>query len=184
MYISVPPVPFWSCLYQKNTTSFRMYKTVCFEHETHVKSTRRKRLRTPSRTNLRWYIAHHPRLPTLPSRKQISLWRPAQQECTSQGAHTYPYFSKPLNIYTSHTSPLLVLPTTENTTSFSDLQECLIWIWKYISKLPGEKGHAYHPEQILDDVFSTIHGFSTLAANMSSPPSTDSPPWPQTVNLK
>ena len=113
MYISVPPVPFWSCLYQKNTTSFRMYKTVCFEHETHVKSTRRKRLRTPSRTNLRWYIAHHPRLPTLPSRKQISLWRPAQQECTSQGAHTYPYFSKPLNIYTSHTSPLLVLPTTE-----------------------------------------------------------------------
>ena len=107
MYISVPPVPFWSCLYQKNTTSFRMYKTVCFEHETHVKSTRRKRLRTPSRTNLRWYIAHHPRLPTLPSRKQTSLWRPAQQECTSQGAPTYPYFSKPLKniFFQSHQSP-------------------------------------------------------------------------------
>ena len=155
--------------------------------KTHVKSTRRKRLRTPSRTNLRWYIAHHPRLPTLPSRKQTSLWRPAQQECTSQGAHTYPYFSRPLHIYIY--TPVTPVPfwsclQQKNTTSFSELQDCLIWTWKYISKLPGEKGHAYHPEQILDDVFSTIHGLSNLAANMSSLPSTDSPPWPQTENIK
>ena len=45
-------------------------------------------------------------------------------------------------------------------------------------KLPGEKGYAYHPERVIDDIFqlftvsppwpqilSTIHGFSTLAAN-------------------
>ena len=183
MYISVPPVPFWSCLYQKNTTSFRMYKTVCFEHETHVKSTRRKRLRTPSRTNLRWYIAHHPRLPTLPSRKQTSLWRPAQQECTFQGAPTYPYCSKPTKIYIFWSNRFPFWSSClhqKNITSFSDSQDCLIWTWKYISKLPGEKGYSYHPERILDDIFPTIHGFSTLAAKMYCLPSTASPPWPQT----
>ena len=36
---------------------------------------------------------------------------------------------------------------------------------KHISKLPGEKGYVYHPQRILDDTLSTIHGFSTLAAN-------------------
>ena len=36
---------------------------------------------------------------------------------------------------------------------------------KYISKLPGEKWYAHHSERILDDLISTIYGFSTLAAN-------------------
>ena len=135
----------------------------------HFKPTWRKRPRIPSRTNLGWCIVHHPRLPTLPSRKQTSLWRPAQQDCTSQDALTYPYLSKPLiytYIYFSPTSPLLVLSTQKNTTSFSGLPDCLIWTSKYISKLPGEKDHVYHPERILDDTFSTIHGFPPcLVAN-------------------
>ena len=73
IYISVPPVPFWSCLHQKTLPgiSFRIYKTV-----------------------------------------MISTWR--------------------------HISKLLI---------------------------PGEKDYVYHPEQILDDTMSTIHGFSTLAAS-------------------
>ena len=66
----------------------------------------------------------------------------------------------------------------KNSTSLLDLQDCLIWTWKYISKLPGEKGYAYHPERILDNILllftvspswpqilSTIHGFSALAAS-------------------
>ena len=77
----------------------------------HFKTIRRKRLRVPSRTNLRRYMVHHPRLPTLPSRKQISLWQPAQEVCTSQGARTYPYFSKPFKYIFQSYQSLLVLST-------------------------------------------------------------------------
>ena len=92
--------------------------------ETHFKTTWRKRLRIPSRTNLRWYLVHHPRLRTLPSRKQTSLWRPAQQEYTSQGAPTYPYFSNPSKIYISVSPvPFWSCLHQKNTTSFSDLQD-------------------------------------------------------------
>ena len=102
------------------------------------------------------------------------------EQYTSQGAPTYPYFSKPLKyVYFSSTSPLLAHVYTRKTLQrFSDLQDCLIWTWKYISQLPGEKGYAYHPERTLDDTFilftvsphwtqilSTIHSFTTLAAN-------------------
>ena len=121
-----------------------------------------------------------------PSRKRyISVVRSRHQECTSQGAPTYPYFFKPLKIYISVPPvPFWSCLHQKNTTSFSDLQGCLIWTRKHTSKLPGEKGYANHPERILDDTFSTIHGFSTLAANMYRLPSTASPPWPQTINLK
>ena len=44
--------------------------TVWFEHEHHFKTGRRKRLRMPSRMDLRRYIGYHSRLSTLPSRKQ------------------------------------------------------------------------------------------------------------------
>ena len=73
----------------------------------HFKTIRRKRLCIPSRINPRWYIFHHPRLPTLPSRNQTSRWRPEQQECISQGAPTtYPYLSTPLiYIFQFHQSP-------------------------------------------------------------------------------
>ena len=89
-------------------------------------------------------------------------------------------------IFQSHQSRSGSVYTRKNAinTSFRIYEDRLIWKLKDISKLPGEKGHAYHPEQILDDVFSTIHGLSNLAANMSSLPSTDSPPWPQTENIK
>ena len=135
--------------------------------KTHFKTTWRQRLRAPSRTNLRWYIVHHPQLPTLPSRKQTSLWRPAQQECTSQGAPTYPYFSKPLKyIFFSPTSPLLVLSIPEKTLQVFRIYKS-VWFehentsQNYLAK----KGYAYHPERIIDDIFWTIHGFSTLTAN-------------------
>ena len=31
-------------------------------------------------------------------------------------------------------------------------------------KLPGEKGYVYHPDRILDDTLSTIHGFPPCVA--------------------
>ena len=78
--------------------------------------------------------------------------------------HVLPDFSKPSKyIFQLHQSPSGL---HHKKTSLSDLQDCLIWAWKHISKLPGEKGYAYRPERILDDMFSTIHGFSTLAANI------------------
>ena len=58
IHISVPPVPFWSCLHQKNTTSFSGL-TIRFDlnMKIHFKTTRRKTLRiqASSRTNLRRY---------------------------------------------------------------------------------------------------------------------------------
>ena len=119
MYISDPPVPFWSCLYQKNTTWYKFFgctRLFVLNMKTHVKSTRRKRLRTPSRTNLRSYIAHHPRLPTLPSRK-TNLTMATSTTGMHLSRRTYvPVFLQTVTyiyIHTSHTSPLLVLPTTE-----------------------------------------------------------------------
>ena len=109
MYISDPPVPFWSCLYQKNTTWYKFFgctRLFVLNMKTHVKSTRRKRLRTPSRTNLRSYIAHHPRLPTLPSRK-TNLTMATSTTGMHLSRRTYvPVFLQTVKyIYQSHQSP-------------------------------------------------------------------------------
>ena len=45
----------------------------------------------------------------------------------------------------------------------------LIWTWNYISKTPGGRGYAYHPERILDYIFLIF---------------TVSPHWPQKMNFK
>ena len=128
---------------RKTLQVFRIYKTD-LNMKTHFKTTWRQRLRAPSRTNLRWYIVHHPQLPTLPSRKQTSLWRPAQQECTSQGAPLIsPTVKKQIPGITVPPVPFWSCLHQKNTTSFSYLLDCLIWTWKHISKLPGEKGYAY-----------------------------------------
>ena len=60
MYRSVPPVPFWSCLHQKNTKFFGFTRLFDLSMKIHFK-TWRNRLRIPSRTNLRRYIFYHSR---------------------------------------------------------------------------------------------------------------------------
>ena len=108
---------------EKHCKFFGFTRLFDLNMKTHFNTTRRKRLPTPSRTNLRKYIVYHSRLSTLPSCKQTSLWRPAHQECTSQGAPTYPYLSKQLSIYISVPPvPFRSCLHQKNTTSFSDLQ--------------------------------------------------------------
>ena len=88
------------------------------------------------------------------------------QEYTSQGAPTYPYFSKLLKrcifqLYQSHSA----LSIPENTASFSGLQRRFdLNMENTFQNYQAKK--AYHPERIVDDTFPTIHGFSTLAANI------------------
>ena len=56
IYVSVPPVTLWSCLHQKNTTSFSdLQRLLDLNMKIHFKTTRREWLRIPSRTNLRRY---------------------------------------------------------------------------------------------------------------------------------
>ena len=56
---------------RKTLQVFLINKTVWFENKN--QTTRRKRLRIPSRTNLRSYIVYHSRRSTLPSRKKQFL---------------------------------------------------------------------------------------------------------------
>ena len=56
MYISALLGPLWSCLHQKNTRSFAdLQRLFDLTMKIHFKTTWRKKLRTPSRTNLRRY---------------------------------------------------------------------------------------------------------------------------------
>ena len=67
--ISAPPVPFWSCLHQKNTTTFSITNSN-LNMKTHFRTTTWKRLRIPSRTNLRWYYL---RVSTLTANKSPTI---------------------------------------------------------------------------------------------------------------
>ena len=95
--------------------------------------------------------------------KSVATTNTTHQEHTSPGARTYLYCSKPLKICFSSTSPLLDPSIQEKHYKCFGFTR-LIWTWKYISTLPGEKGYAYYPERILDDIFLLF---------------TVSPPWPQ-----
>ena len=65
------------------------------------------------------------------------------------------YFS----IFQSHQSPSGPVCTRKTRQVFSDVQDCLIWTWKHISKLLGEKSYVNHPERILGDILSTTRDF-------------------------
>ena len=95
---------------------------------------------------------------------------------------TYPYFSKPVrNMYQFYQSPSGPVSTYKTLQVFRIYKDCLIWTWKYTSKLPGKKGYAYNPERILDDifVFTVLHNGRKYCL-----PFTVSSPWPQIINLK
>ena len=97
----------------------------------------------------------------VPSLKCTGFTRAAYNRNTPLKAHapTYPSFSKPFkNRYDSHQSPSGPVYTKIHL-SFRDLRDRLTWTWKYTSKLPAEKGYAYHPERPLDEMLSNIHGF-------------------------
>ena len=71
--ISAPPGPFWSCLHQKNTISYKFFgftKTDLYI-KTHFKTTGRKSLYIPSRTNLRLYYL---RVSTLTANKSPTIY--------------------------------------------------------------------------------------------------------------
>ena len=101
-------------------------------------------------------------MPILRKKTYISLRPPAVRTLFSPNRWKYKYFSL--------TSPLLVLSTPEK-----HYQVQVFRIYKTVwfehentfqnYEKPGEKGDAYRPERILDGTLSTIHGFSTLAAN-------------------
>ena len=120
--------------------------------KTFSKTTRPKRLRIPFTTNLRRHSISgmHQSM-----RTYVLLFL----QTVKTYIYRYIFFSVPPVCFWSGLYQ-------KNTTSFSDLQDCFIWTWKYISKLPGEKSYIYHPERIVCDTLFTIHGFPPcLAAN-------------------
>ena len=135
----------------------------------HFRTTRWKRPRIPFRTNLRRYIVYRSRLSTLAASNKPQIVRSTHQESTSQGAPTYPCFSKPFNIYSgvhsSSTRPLLVLSTPEkHYKSFGFTRRCdlnmkihfkITW-WKRL-RIPSRTN--------LRRYISAVRGFSTLATN-------------------
>ena len=138
IYISVPPVPFSSCVHQNNITSFFGFtKTVWFEYEGIFQNYQVKKgtcaIRNESQTTHCLPFTAFP----LSSRTQTSLWRSAHEGCTSLGAPAYPCSPTCWQyIFQSHQSPYGPLYTRKTTIS-SDLPNRLIWTWKHISKLPG-----------------------------------------------
>ena len=114
IYIYIYPTSFLLVLStpEKHSKFFGFTRLFDLNMKTYFKTTTRKSLRIPSRTNPRRYIVYHSRLSTLPSCKQQNpLWRPAHQEYTSQGAPIIRTLISPnrKNVYFSSTSPLLVL---------------------------------------------------------------------------
>ena len=155
-------------------------KTVFEKHQA-------KKATIPSRTNLRWYIVQRSRLSTLPSRKQTSLWRPEQQEWTSQGAPTYPYFSKPLiytyiYIFRSHQSPFgpvytwktLQVFRINKIVRFKHENTFQNYLAKNTLRIPSRTNHRRH---ILYHSRLLHRGRKCLLLTVS-------PPWPQKINLK
>ena len=92
---------------------------------------------------------------------------------------TYPYFSKPVrSMYQFYQSPSGPVSTYKTLQVFRIYKDCLIWTWKYTSKLlPGKKRLRIHSRMNLrrcicihcspqwPQILSTVHGFFTLAAN-------------------
>ena len=186
VYISVIPVALWSCLHQNNTASLSDLQDCLMWTRKHIKNSPAKKATYTIQNES--YMIHCP--PSTASHLAKAQTKPHFDDHHSNNALSrrayLPYlFSEPLNIYIS-VPPVLFWSCLhqKNTTSFSDLQNCLIGTWKYTWKPPGEKYYAYHPERILEVIVSTIHGFSTLAASMYCLSPTASLPLPQTVNLK
>ena len=71
------------------------------------------------------------------------------QRYTSQGAPTYPFLQIVI-VCISPTRPLLVLPTPEKHYKFFGFTKTDLNMKTHF-KLPGEKGHVYHPERLSDD---------------------------------
>ena len=99
-------------------------------------------------------------------KKSVATTFTTYQQYTSPGAPTYPYFSKPLRIcifqlYQSPSGPVYT-----DTTSFSDLQRLFALNMKIHFKTTERKRLRIPSRTNLRRYTSTIHGFSTLAANI------------------
>ena len=84
-----------------------------------------------------------------------------------QPSRTYvPLFLQTVKIYIfqSDQSPSGPVYTWKKLQVFRIHRTFLIWTWKHISKTTRRKGYVYHPERILDDTLSTIHGFPPCLA--------------------
>ena len=166
-------------VYTKKTPQvFWIHKTVWFEHEdtfiSKLPGEKGYLVRIPSRTDLRRYIVYQSRLPPcLAANKNLTMTTSTSGMHLSRRTYVPLFIQTVKYIYFSPTSPLPVLSTPEKHYKlFGFTKTVWYWTWKHIS-IPGEKGYAYHPERILDDILSTIHEFaSCLAANFTMMTST------------